>query len=449
MIRWITNKLYQRQLHNVKKGIPMSLEKELRALYPGEEVRWKWKRHCEEKLKVAVLFSVVGIVILILLLISQKGILRQDGSIQRAAYNEGQQIVSLEARIENEVYPVELTVDEKELTKEEIKAMLQQVSDKLPTVILNKNGDLKSVTSSLKLVTSLSGFPVKIEWESSDESMISIDGELGDASKLQEPVEVLLNANISYKDHEKILVIPVRVLPLHSNPYESTRKELILRVQESQEESRENPIFILPKTWEGKPIIWKERTSLKTVGLIIIWLVLIWLLVKRKDEVIKEKWNKRNEVLLLEYGEFVGKIRLLTGAGLSLTNALKRMDADYTKRKNENKEKKYVYEELQFVVKKMDSGVSLRAALQEFGVRCDPPCYKKLVSILLQNQKKGTRGLFMALDNEVKNAFEERKTIAKRLGEEAGTKLLLPMMLLMAMVMIMMILPAFISFGAI
>ena len=42
-------------------------------------------------------------------------------------------------------------------------------------------------------------------------------------------------------------------------------------------------------------------------------------------------------------------------------------------------------------------------------------------------------------------AFEERKARAKRLGEEAGTKLLLPMFLMLAVVLIIVIVPAFLT----
>ena len=42
-------------------------------------------------------------------------------------------------------------------------------------------------------------------------------------------------------------------------------------------------------------------------------------------------------------------------------------------------------------------------------------------------------------------AFLERKNIAKRLGEEAGTKLLLPMFLMLAVVLVIVIGPAFLS----
>mgnify|MGYP003379931437 FL=1 len=43
-------------------------------------------------------------------------------------------------------------------------------------------------------------------------------------------------------------------------------------------------------------------------------------------------------------------------------------------------------------------------------------------------------------------AFEQRKHQARRLGEEAGTKLLLPLFLLLAVVMVMVALPALMEF---
>ena len=84
-----------------------------------------------------------------------------------------------------------------------------------------------------------------------------------------------------------------------------------------------------------------------------------------------------------------------------------------------------------------------------FAKRCNLGCYRKLVSIIIQNQKKGTEGLKESLVTETKNAFEERKQVARRLGEEAGTKLLLPMMLMMGIVLMIIVVPAYFSFGGI
>ena len=42
--------------------------------------------------------------------------------------------------------------------------------------------------------------------------------------------------------------------------------------------------------------------------------------------------------------------------------------------------------------------------------------------------------------------MEQRKNLAKRLGEEAGTKLLLPMMLMLSIIMVLIIVPALVKF---
>ena len=42
-------------------------------------------------------------------------------------------------------------------------------------------------------------------------------------------------------------------------------------------------------------------------------------------------------------------------------------------------------------------------------------------------------------------AFEKRKETVKRMGETAGTKLLLPMMLMLGVVMVIILVPAFMT----
>ena len=68
----------------------------------------------------------------------------------------------------------------------------------------------------------------------------------------------------------------------------------------------------------------------------------------------------------------------------------------------------------------------------------------KFGALLAQNLKKGTK-MADLLRNEAAQAFENRKSRAKRLGEEAGTKLLAPMFGMLAIVLIIVIVPAFLS----
>ena len=51
------------------------------------------------------------------------------------------------------------------------------------------------------------------------------------------------------------------------------------------------------------------------------------------------------------------------------------------------------------------------------------------------------------LENETKEAFELRKQMALQKGEEASTKLLVPMIMMLVIVMIIIMFPAVSSFG--
>ena len=61
---------------------------------------------------------------------------------------------------------------------------------------------------------------------------------------------------------------------------------------------------------------------------------------------------------------------------------------------------------------------------------------------MIQHLEKGTKGLEKELEQEAAQAMEERKNMAKRQGEEAGTKLVFPMLLMLGVVVAVMLIPA-------
>ena len=151
--------------------------------------------------------------------------------------------------------------------------------------------------------------------------------------------------------------------------------------------------------------------------------------------------------MLVDYSEIVSKLTLLLGAGMTIRSALEKIAFDYDKKKREGTQhRRYAYDEIVYVCREMQGGVSERLGLDMLGRRCHVPCYMKLCSLLLQNLKKGSKGMAQSLSYEVGQAFEERKNLAKKLGEEAGTKLLFPMILMLVIVMVVLIVPALMSF---
>ena len=120
---------------------------------------------------------------------------------------------------------------------------------------------------------------------------------------------------------------------------------------------------------------------------------------------------------------------------------------NYEQRKNvENIPIRYLYEEVLLAVYEFQAGISEEVVYRNFGMRVGIPIYKKVVELLIQNLKKGTGGLLFMLQREENTALEMRKEQAKRLGEEAGTKMLLPMIVLMGVVLLFILYPAMVQF---
>ena len=94
----------------------------------------------------------------------------------------------------------------------------------------------------------------------------------------------------------------------------------------------------------------------------------------------------------------------------------------------------------------MQSGISEAQAYERFGKRCQLPEYIRIGSVLSQNLKKGAKGLTSMLEMEAEASLNDRKNNARKFGEKAGTKLLLPMILMLGVVLAILMIPAFLSF---
>lgn len=105
------------------------------------------------------------------------------------------------------------------------------------------------------------------------------------------------------------------------------------------------------------------------------------------------------------------------------------------------------YEEMGQTWQQLKNGMPEGAAYREFGKRCRLQPYLKLSSLLEQNRKTGSKNLRAVFQAEMTDAFEQRKNLARRLGEEAGTKLLLPLFMMLGIVMVMIMVPAMMTMG--
>ena len=157
--------------------------------------------------------------------------------------------------------------------------------------------------------------------------------------------------------------------------------------------------------------------------------------------VLNSKKEKEKE-LMLAYPEIVSKLCLLIGSGLTVRRSWERIIKDYKEAQIFN----YAYEEMLLTYYELERGIPEGKAYAAFGRRCRQHGYRKLGSLLEQNLKKGTSGLLALLQEETWQAFEERRAFAVKLAQEAGTRLLFPMVLLLLVVLIICVAPAIMSF---
>lgn len=129
---------------------------------------------------------------------------------------------------------------------------------------------------------------------------------------------------------------------------------------------------------------------------------------------------------------------------MSLSNAWIKIAKDY---KEKTTKKRFAYEEISLTAGELMLGTSEVIAYERFGRRVKLLPYLRFSSLIAQNVKKGSAELLNQLELEAAEAFAERKELAKRMGEEAGTKLLVPMVVMLLLVLAIIMVPAMLSFG--
>lgn len=154
------------------------------------------------------------------------------------------------------------------------------------------------------------------------------------------------------------------------------------------------------------------------------------------DMEVNDAVEKKREEILSDYPEVLSKLTLLVNAGMIVREAWTKVA--YTS-------DGAIYKEMQITSEEMNNGISELDAIYNFAQRCSIKEMKKFASILIQNMQKGGGELAMSLRLMNDESWEEKKHIAKRKGETAGSKLMMPMMIMFAGILIMVIVPIFVN----
>lgn len=416
---------------------------------PGETQLLQFKI---DRLSKILLCIVLGIVISILFYVVglTEHVLSDNGSIDRPAYGEGSKSAELVVSSDDRTDEIAFEIKERVYTKAEVDTLFEQAKTQMERKFLAKNSGAEHVTGNLFLMRNVDGFPFDITWESSAYDLVDMDGTV-----LNEELEgselVTLTATFRYEDYKYYCTENVVVCPPEYTEDALFSKAVREALTNQDEASMEQKTIVLPKELQNqganKPLElnWREANNWDFLWIIALMLFAVVMVYLAGEQDALNRLKERDKELLRDYSELIGKLTLYLSAGMTIRNTFFRIADDYLKR--EYKKKKYLYEEILLTCRELKMGVSEVEAYEHFGKRCRLRQYIRLAAMLSQNLKKGSNNLSEVLKQESAEAFEVRKNNARKLGEEAGTKLLGPMMLMLCVVMVIIIIPAYLSFS--
>lgn len=439
-------------LKHLKMGNDTEVIKKQALLNPAAGGRQEARNYKQKKMAEILLILFAGNILSLLIVISSlfSGNDVENYIVGRKGYGEGDLTVDLDTTVGDRCIdePIEITVGERQYTKEETDRIFEEIGNSLPQRILGENRSLEKVEYDLDLIDRADDYPVNIEWSVDNYDVLDSDGIIQEDVTDEKGTAVILTAALNYLGRYEDYVFPVVVYPRHMEAQGKLKNMVMRKIAryESLTVSSEN--LILPDKLGNMDILYK-RTPGAAAPLVLGGAVLMTLVVWfGRDRDLEKQIRIREKEMLNDYPEIVSRLSLFFSAGMTIRGAFEKVAADYEKQIRKGKKKKrFAFEEILITVREMKGGVPEYQAYRNFGTRSGVRRYGKLGTLLSQNLQKGNAGITEALEAESKDAFEDRKADARRAGEEAGTKLLLPMGIMLLVVMIIVILPAFMSFS--
>lgn len=153
------------------------------------------------------------------------------------------------------------------------------------------------------------------------------------------------------------------------------------------------------------------------------------------DKDLENKQKKKYDSIKSDFPDVVSKLVLLVNAGMNVNRAWEKICT-------ETKRKAPLYQELKITYMQIQGGKPESEAYEEFARRCKVKEITKFITLIIQNLKKGSGDMVPLLKLQAEECWELRKMRAKQRGEEASTKLIIPMMIMFIGILIIVVLPA-------
>lgn len=364
--------------------------------------------------------------------------------LERNPYGEGAYEETLQVELAGKQEEIQIYVEEQKYTETDKKRYLKEAEKELNAWFQRVCGDKGEIRQSLSFPDKLEQNPVTLSWSTSQPQILDWEGVLGTGvAPKGEMVDLM--CTITLEEEMKIWQKEVRVYPPRRTEKEALQEEIQGRAEKLSEENSKK--MYLPETYQGEAVHYR-RTAGNTGYLVCVLSVLLGFgIFPLKKERERQKEELRKKEMQRDYPDVLDKLVLFLQAGFSIRKAMEKLAIDYQRnRQKYHMKERAAYEEIVKTCREMEGGVYEADAYERMGKRCKISQYKILSVLLVQNLRKGNQNILELLEREAASAGEERKREARVRGEEASLKLLLPMIMQLMVVLVILMVPAFLSF---
>lgn len=423
-----------------------------KKLYRQDELEAKLQEYYSKKIKQAAGIIIIGVISFAALSVSNDyGNLETLDSLMRNDYLGGSKVLKLEWSFDKDfnsqnTESLDYEIKERKYSEEQLENIKEIFFEELCEVILSDNSSFEHVKKDLKFISGLKEFPFSVSYLSEKPLIISADGKINTSMLSEDGESVVISIDIKYEDFFEREYLPICIYPEEKSSQEILKDAVMEDIKSADEESKYDLKILLPESVYGEKIYFRETKKDNATYVLLLSIIFSCALFFIKDNEIKELVQKREKELDGDYAKMINKFVLFYNAGFSVNLSWQKLCNAYELSLESGGNRSYVYEEMLVSRLMINDGVNEMEAYENFGLRCGLAKYKLFSSLICQALVKGKSDIGDVLKNEADKAFTERKNNAKKLSEEAGTKLLIPMFMMLAIVMIMVILPAFSSF---
>lgn len=371
---------------------------------------------------------------------------KENTKLKKNEIGEASKVVHVKIDADGVVknYDYDVKIREASISKDQADKFFEKAKKEIKKNLFTGNDNKDHVVNKLNLKEKWIDGLVTAEWYFDRYDVITPSGKpIFDKISSKGSQVVLKGVLICGKYSEKLEII-LNLYRKKLSKKENFLYKLNSKIDNEQKNTKSN-YFNLPKKIDGVAIKWKNKSNFYFFKSSIFMIVISVLLKFKELEDMKNSKKDREKSLKIDYPNIVGKFVILLGAGMSISQSIHRIAENYQEQRQEAKEREG-YKQLIITSNEIKDGVSDRIAIQKFAERTKIPEYRKFSRLLIQNMQKGSTSLAKSLEEETYKAFETRKNLAKKLGEEASTKLLGPMMIMFGIVMAVVIAPAIFTF---